>query len=141
MSCELLEALKHSYANMLKMDLAAIDRIYASDIIFRDPITMLRGLPSLQDYLAATISNVTECRFEYLDELYSDSTAYLKWNMHFRHPRLAAGELLTVRGISQLQFNERIYFHEDSYDVGQILYEHVPVLGGVNRWLKTRMAS
>lgn len=141
MSCELLETLKRSYADMRKMDLAAIDRIYASDIIFRDPITMLRGLPALQDYLAATTSSVTECRFEYLDELYSDSTAYLKWNMHFRHPRLAGGELLTVRGISQLQFNERIYFHEDSYDVGQILYEHVPVLGGVNRWLKTRMAS
>lgn len=141
MAKQLLDALKRQYANMSRMELASLDGIYSADVVFRDPVHCLRGLPALQDYLAATIAHVSECRFEFLDQLYAEGSAYLKWNMHFRHPRLAGGELLTVRGMSQLQFNDRIYFHEDSYDVGGMLYEHVPLIGGVNRWLKARIAG
>lgn len=141
MEPQLLDALKRQYANMLRIDLAKLDDIYSSDVVFRDPVHSLRGLPALQDYLAATIAHVAECRFEFLDQLCSADSAYLKWNMHFRHPRLAGGELLTVRGMSQLQFNDRVFFHEDSYDIGGMLYEHVPLIGGVNRWLKARMAG
>lgn len=138
---DILESLKRAYADMRRMDLAGLDRLYADDVIFRDPVTTIRGLPALQDYLAASVSDVPECRFEYLDQLSDAGSAYLKWIMHFRHPRLAGGEMIHVRGISHLQFNERIYFHEDSYDMGQLLYEHVPLLGGLNRWLKSRIAS
>lgn len=141
MNSQLLEELKLAYVDMLQMQLVELDKLYAEDVIFRDPVNTLRGLPALQDYLAATIAQLTECRFEYLDQLVSDNSAYLKWVMHFRHPRLASGERVSVRGMTQLQFNDRIYFHEDSYDVGQLLYEHVPVLGGLNRWLKARMAG
>lgn len=141
MGDQLIESFKAAYGDLMCADLAALDRIYAGNVEFRDPIHRLNGLPALQDYLAASLANVQECRFEFLDQLCADQVAYIKWNMHFRHPRLAGGERLSVRGMSQLLFTDRIYFHEDSYDMGQMLYEHLPLVGGLTRWLRGRLAS
>lgn len=141
MTNHLLEEFKQAYLDMTRMDISRLDRVYAHTLIFRDPVHQLRGLSAMQDYLVELVAQVHECRFEFLDQLSSEDTAYLKWNMHFRHPRLAGGELLTLRGMSQLQYNDRIFFHEDSYDLGQMLYEHIPLLGGMLRWLKGRLAS
>lgn len=137
----LLDRFKQAYADMLRMDLASLDSLYTDDVVFLDPVRQVKGLAALQDYFVCTLENVEECRFEFLDQLSSERTAYLKWNMHFRHPRLAGGARLTVRGMSQLQFGERVYFHEDSYDLGQMIYQHVPLVGGLTRWLKGRLAS
>lgn len=123
------------------MDLSKLDRLYTENLLFKDPVHEVRGLVAMQDYMAAMIANVSECRFEFLDQIATDNTAYIKWNMYFRHPKLQAGNLLTVRGVSQINFAERIHYHEDFYDVGSMVYEHVPVIGGLTRWLKRRLAN
>ncbi|MGK0500557.1 MAG: esterase/lipase superfamily enzyme [Oceanicoccus sp.] len=141
MNKEIIELFKDSYRDMVAMDLSRLDRLYTDNLVFKDPVHEIRGLPAMQDYMAEMVANVEECRFEFLDQLMADGTAYIKWNMHFRHPKLAAGQLISVRGVSQLQFDERIHYHEDVYDMGAMVYEHVPVIGGVTRWLKNRLAS
>ncbi len=138
---QLIEDFKQAYADMVRMDLAGLDQLYDPKIVFRDPVHRISGIAALQDYFAGIMANVQECRFEFLDQLSSADTAYLKWNMHLRHPRLDGGERLTVRGMSQLQFNQRIVYHEDSYDMGEMLYEHLPMVGGLTRWLKGRLAG
>jgi hypothetical protein len=60
--------------------------------------------------------------------------------MDYAHPRLRGGAIITVRGMTHLLFTNKIYYHEDSYDLGALLYEHIPVLGLATRQLKTRMA-
>jgi esterase/lipase superfamily enzyme len=141
MNNDIIDLFKHSYQDMTLMDLSKLDRIYSDTILFKDPVHEVRGLVALQDYLADVSSNIDECRFEFLDEMLSESGAYLKWNMHFRHPKLASGKLLSVRGVSQIHFGERIFYHEDIYDMGAMVYEHVPIVGGLTRWLKGRLAT
>jgi hypothetical protein len=60
--------------------------------------------------------------------------------MHFKHPKLG-NRLISVRGVSHLQISDKIDFHEDFYDMGAMLYEQLPLLGNVTRWLKLRLAS
>jgi hypothetical protein len=83
---------------------------------------------------------LSECRIEYLDEIIGDRSAYVKWVMHYRHPRLG-NRLISVRGVSHLKFSDKIDFQEDFYDMGAMLYEQLPLLGNVTRWLKLRLAS
>ena len=137
---DLIEQLKDYYRDFSTMDLDKIGQIYADNIVFRDPIHEIRGLDNLQAYMAEMGQNIDHCRFEYLDQLCGDGMAYLKWNMHFRHPKLGS-DIISVRGISQLHYNERVYFHEDVYDMGAMIYEHVPLLGVTTRWLKQRLAT
>lgn len=115
-----------------------MDEIYAEDIVFRDPLHRIQGLPILRDTMNEMYANLSECRFEYLDQLVTHDSAYIKWNMHYRHPKLG-NTLISVRGVSQIQFSELIDFHEDIYDMGELLYEHVPMMGGLVRWLKKRL--
>ena len=137
----IISLFKDSYRDMLAMDLSRLDELYAEDIVFKDPVHELRGLVALQDYMAGMMINITNCQFEYLDQQVSADTAYIKWDMHFSHPKLNANKLITVRGVSQIQFNDRIYYHEDIYDVGAMVYEHVPVFGSITRWLKSRLSD
>lgn len=135
----LIERFKAFYLDVKHPQLDKIDEIYTEDVLFKDPVHELRGAETLHAYLSEMCANVHSGRFEYLDQTVSENTAYIKWNMHFKHPKLG-NKTITVRGISQVQFDERIYFHEDVYDLGQLIYEHVPLLGFFVKGLKKRLA-
>jgi hypothetical protein len=69
----------------------------------------------------------------------TESDAMLTWTMTFSHPRLRGGRSISVEGASEISFDEKVYFHQDYFDGGNLLYEHVPVLGSVISYLKKRM--
>ena len=99
-----------------------------------------RGLVELEDYFTSMCADLSDCRFEYLDEVVGERSAYIKWMMHFKHPRLG-NRLISVRGVSHLKLGEKIEYHEDFYDMGAMLYDQLPLLGNVTRWLKMRLAG
>jgi hypothetical protein len=136
----LLERFKNNFQDLQRADWSKLGEIYANEIVFRDPVHELRGLVVLEDYLTTLCADLNDCRFEYLDQVASDEAAYLKWVMHFKHPRLG-NQAIDVRGVSHIRWSEKIEFHEDFYDLGAMLYERLPVLGNVTRWLRLRLAS
>jgi esterase/lipase superfamily enzyme len=138
MSHPLLKRFKSLYSNLITADLSQLDELYSGDIIFKDPIHEVQGVVAVQDYMSTVCSDVDYCQFEYLDELIGDNSAYIKWIMHFRHPKLGR-QMISVRGMSHLSFNGKITYHEDVYDMGAMLYEHLPLIGGTTRWLKQRL--
>ena len=140
-SNDIVDLFKANYKNILLLDLSQLDALYTDEVIFKDPVHEVRGLVAMQDYMASICANLDECQFEFLDQLESDRAAYIKWNMHYRHPKLSAGKLISLRGVSQLHFDQRIHYHEDVYDLGAMVYEHLPLFGGATRWLKNRLAN
>ncbi len=136
----LIERFKSCFKVLPEADLSLLRDMYADEVVFKDPVHEIRGLVGLEDYFANMIADLTDCRFEYLDEIVGERSAYIKWVMHYRHPRLG-NRLVSVRGVSHLRFGDKIEFHEDVYDMGAMLYEQVPLLGNVTRWLRLRLAS
>ena len=136
----LIARFKSCFKILPEADLSLLREMYTDDVVFKDPVHEIRGLVGLEDYFATMISDLTDCRFEYLDEVVGERSAYIKWVMHYRHPRLG-NRLVSVRGVSHLRFGDKIEFHEDVYDMGAMLYEQVPLLGNVTRWLRLRLAS
>lgn len=136
----LLERFKDYFRLLHQADLSQLCGIYADGVVFKDPVHEIRGLVELEDYFTSMCADLSDCRFEYLDELVNDNAAYIKWVMHFKHSRLG-NRLISVRGISHLKLGDKIEFHEDFYDMGAMLYEQLPLIGNVTRWLKLRLAS
>jgi len=131
---------KTFYANLARKEWAQMDNMYTSDICFRDPVHCVKGLPNLHKYIVDLCEKLTVCRFDYLDEVVMDGTAYIKWDMTYAHPSIKGGKALILRGVTQIEFNDNgIYYHEDIYDMGAMLYEHIPVLGSGVRWIKHRL--
>lgn len=139
-SPDVVDRFKQFYRDLSKVRVDQFSKVYAEKIIFRDPVHELRGAGDVLGYIEALCERVELCQFEYLDELVSDGKAYIKWNMNFRHPSLGK-EVHTVRGMSHIEFNDLIHYHEDVYDLGEMLYEHLPLLGAATRYLKRRLAS
>lgn len=136
-----VERFKDFFRVLHEADLSCLREFYSDRILFKDPVHEIKGLVELEDYFTSMCADLSDCRFEYLDELVNDNAAYVKWIMHFKHPKLG-NRLISVRGVSHLQFGEgKIDFHEDLYDMGAMLYEQLPLLGNVTRWLKLRLVS
>lgn len=135
----LLNSFKAFYQNSGERHLEQIDALYTQDIEFRDPLHTILGVLALKSYMKNLYANSRDIRFEYTDELSGENWATIAWLMHFRHPSLAGGKLISVRGITQIRFTDRIFFHEDFYDLGAMIYQHVPVLGRIIRFINQRI--
>jgi hypothetical protein len=136
----LIERFKAYFKILHESDLSQLRDLYSEQILFKDPVHEIRGLVELEDYFTSLCADLSDCRFEYLDEMITDQAAYVKWMMHFKHPKLG-NRLISVRGVSHLKISDKIDYHEDFYDMGAMLYEQLPLIGNVTRWPRLRLAS
>lgn len=145
MNSTIIRQLQELYSKFDEAIIPSLSRIYRTDIVFQDPIRRVEGLSELARYYAGTMENLQECRFEFGQIIETESAqaagvhqAVLFWDMHYRHPKLAGGKLLTISGNSHIKFQDKVFYHRDYYDVGAMMYEHVPVVGWVIQQLKKR---
>ena len=80
---------------------------------------------------------VDEPRFVIIDAVEQGDAAFLTWDFRFRMKRFDTVTVQTVRGASHLKFatDGRANFHRDYWDAAGELYEKLPVLGSLMRWL------
>ncbi len=66
---------------------------------------------------------------------------FIEWEMTVRHPKLNKGEAILVPGATLFKVDEqeKIIFHRDYFDAGVMLYEHIPLLGRLIKWVKGRI--
>lgn len=127
------------YLQLHKDNLQEIRSIYCEDIVFVDALHEVHGLSAVEDYFAKLYRNLKSCQFDVLEQYQVEENAFLRWNLHFSHGQLARGETITVAGFTHIKFrHEKVFYHRDYTDLGQMLYEHIPVLGTVVRAVKTR---
>ena len=121
---------------------AELASLYAADVYFEDPSHGIQGRDALVRYFSSLLENVEQCRFRIHHSIGDGSNVFLTWSMHIKHNRLLAGDTIRVEGSSYLKTrNGQIYYHRDYYDMGALLYEHVPVLGKFVRELKDRVGK
>jgi steroid Delta-isomerase len=67
---------------------------------------------------------------------------FMSWDFVFAMRRFNSGEQI-IRGSSHLTLatDGRIAQHRDYWDAAEELYEKLPLLGGLMRWLKRRVNS
>ena len=135
----LLQDFKAFYREASPASLERLDRLYTQDIEFRDPLNAIHGILALKSHLKGVYAGSTDIRFEYLDEHYDEHWASITWVATYRHGALDGGRTLTLRGTTQIRFTDRIFYHEDFFDVGAMVYQHLPVLGTVVGYINGRI--
>lgn len=136
-----VENFKALYQTFNSNTLLRLPWVYSPDIAFKDPIHQLQGLAALTAYFEEFCNPDTQCSFEFRNQLVSDGQAFFQWQMHYRHPSLKKGKMLTLDGGSLIKFNSHIYYHEDFYDMGAMIYQHIPVLGWALKKVNARLAN
>ncbi|MGF1704802.1 nuclear transport factor 2 family protein [Enterovibrio baiacu] len=137
-----LERFIHVYQALRKDNLDTLDAIYSHDVVFEDPAHRIEGYDNLARYFDTMYTNVTDCRFEIHDHAVNGDIAFISWTMTLSHPKLEGGAERAVKGCTKLGLKEgRVVMHRDFFDLGEMLYEALPVLGSAVKMIKKRLGQ
>jgi steroid Delta-isomerase len=116
---------------------------YATDAYFKDPFNEVRGLVDIQRVFSHMYVALDKPHFVVTDRVVQGNQCFLVWEFKFFFKRFDTTTLQIVRGTSHLRFapDGRVNYHRDYWDAAQELYEKLPLLGSLMRWLKKRANS
>lgn len=127
------------YGELSTDNLELLADIYHDDIVFKDPMHKLHGFKELSEYFENLYTNLISCDFTINEIVLDGNTAGIYWHMCYQHPKLNSGNKIDVMGHSKLiGQDDKVIYHQDYIDLGAMLYEHLPVLGRIIKWLKRR---
>jgi steroid Delta-isomerase len=123
--------------------IARVAEFYAPDAYFKDPFNEVRGLKAIEAVYSHMFEALTAPRFIVTSQIVDGSNCFLIWDFKFYFKSYDKITEQTVRGGSHLRLdaNSKITDHRDYWDAAEELYEKLPVVGGVMRWLKKRANS
>ena len=116
-----------------------MDRFYAPDVFFNDTLKSLRGREAVKEYFLRMPQHTEFVRGKTLDHARSGANYYVRWILDVRYK--GAKETVRTMGVTLLRFDEsgRVVLHQDFWDSSAGFYEHLPVLGGLMRWIKSKI--
>jgi len=131
------------YEQLSPDSLDRLPQLYAADAHFKDPFNELQGLAGIEAVFRHMFSSLDQPRFVVTGQVLQGPQCFLTWDFHFQLKRSRPTPVLTVRGASHLVFNAqgRVQLHRDYWDAAEELYEKIPLLGGLMRWLKRRVMA
>ncbi len=137
-----LDRFIYVYQILNKDNLQLLDEIYHPDIQFTDPLHRVSGLSAVRDYFKDLYANVISCEFLIENTYCKGEIAFIYWTMQYRHPKLNKGHVIKVDGHSHLKYiGDKIILHRDYFDVGAMLYRHIPVLGSAVKFINKRASA
>lgn len=137
LSPRMAELVKY-FENLDRLAVGRMDQIYAANAYFKDPFNEVNDLASIKHIFDAMFDQVDNPRFVVHTSIEQGNEAFIAWDFLFQMQRFKAGQEQRCRGSSHLRFDEhdKIIFHRDYWDTSEELYEKIPVLGSLMRWLK-----
>ena len=114
-----------------------IERIYTEDAYFKDPFNEVRGTNNIRRIFLHMFEQVDQPRFLVTSTVLQGDNAFLCWDFLFTMKRFNTEEQC-IRGATHICFatDGRVTMHRDYWDAAEELYEKLPWLGGLMRFLK-----
>ncbi len=144
---ETVDALVVAFEHLGPTDVQALGDWYAPDARFKDPFKEVQGVAAIEAIFAHMFDTLWEPRFVVTERIVQGSQCFLVWDFVFRFKSMDSQTTQCIRGGSHLQFAQndqgawRIVLHRDYWDAAEELYEKLPWVGGLMRWLKKRVNS
>ncbi len=128
------------YEQLSEADLPRLHALYAPDARFKDPFNEVQGVAAIEAIFRHMFVSLERPRFVVTGQVRQGEQCFLLWDFHFRFRRFDTRTEQRVRGTSHLIFDAqgRVTLHRDYWDAAEELYEKLPLVGGLMRWLKRR---
>ncbi len=131
-----------AYQSLSRDNLDDVDLLYTTDVYFEDPSHAMQGKETLLDYFAKVFTNLEDCSFKFHQTISNSTDIFMSWTMFVNHPKLKSGETIRVEGASYLKTrNGKIYYQRDYFDMGAMVYEHLPLIGRILNNVKQRLGQ
>ena len=120
------------------------EEFYHPNLTFKDPLTSIKGRDEMIKYYLNLYKNVIDIRFDFKDSTNLKNSYMLSWVMYLKSKSLKSGEEIKLEGISHLKFDQKTglaIYHRDYFDMGAFIYEHIPVFGGLVKYIKRKLSN
>lgn len=133
-----IEALKRFFEQLDRSELEGLDRFYAPQAYFKDPFNEVRGPDEIRGLFEHMYRVLEAPRFVITDQVVQPPQCVLMWEFRFRFRRFDRQREQVIRGSSHLRLDAegRVTYHRDYWDAAEELYEKIPGLGLLMRWLR-----
>lgn len=131
------------FETLSPQSVARFGQFYTEDAYFKDPFNEVRGIPAIQRIFDHMYTSLHEPHFVVTGRIVEGEQIFLSWDFHFRFRNFSSDRVQTIRGATHLRLaaDGRIRSHRDYWDAAEELYEKLPLVGGLMRWLKRRANS
>lgn len=121
-------------------NLDELTQVFAPSARFEDPFNDVVGHEAIKQVFAHGFRRCPGMRFlvEEIACVAESSVAYFHWRFFCGAP-----EQLTLTGVSRVVFDEQgfVIEHVDYWDPVAQLYEKLPIIGGLARWVRRRLSA
>ena len=141
MRSDALNKFVHYWQTLTPETVASIASVYAEDAYFRDPFNEVTGIAPIRHIFTDMFVRLAEPRFTIVETIEQEHSVMLIWDFDFRIKTLKPELKRRIHGTSHVRFavDGRVHYHRDYWDAAGELYEQLPLVGGLMRFLKKRM--
>ena len=135
------ETLSHFFETLHKdISIEEFGSIYDDAIIFKDPFNEVRGIRAVYTIFQHMYETLDNPRFIVNEYIENQNIAYVKWNFVFTFKN--SENESRFEGVSRIEMNKegKIISHVDYWDAAEHIYEKMPLLGSVLRFIKHKIA-
>jgi len=114
-------------------------RFFNENSYFEDPFQKVRGIEAIYHIFEDMYDSFDNPRFEVIEVVGENNICYIQWNFYYQLNKRA--EVNSFVGVSRVCFDEDgvVTSHIDYWDAGVNVYEKIPLLGSVIRFIKRKI--
>jgi len=137
-----LDGLCEFFQTLTPQTLSEMGQYYSEGATFKDPFNEVVGVAAIEAIFRAMFSQLDEPRFVVRSTLLEGVRACIVWDLEFRFRGARHPDMQRIHGASWLEFDPsgKVLRHRDYWDAAEELYEKIPVLGTLMRFLRRRLA-
>lgn len=137
-SSETLREYLSFFETLQPASLTEVDRYFASDVHFKDPFNDVVGHDALRKIFNHMFTTTESPKFSIDGWMCDGRMASIRWRFSCGLQELA----IDFPGMSFVRFNDqgKVVEHIDYWDPAEGIYEKIPLLGGLMRYLRRRLA-
>ena len=126
------------FEQLKPQDVSGLSALYAPQARFKDPFNDVRGVPEIERIFTHMFESLDTPHFIVTERIVQGEQCFLTWDFRFRFKRFDTHTWQTIQGGTHVVFNAQgqVTLHRDYWDAAEELYEKLPWVGALMRWLK-----
>ncbi len=143
MQAAAMDAVVQWFEQLTPQSVQDLSRYYAAHARFKDPFNDVTGVPAIEAIFVHMFEALIAPRFVVTGRVAQGAQCFLTWEFRFGFRNFHQGREQVILGASHLVFDAagKVQLHRDYWDAAEELYEKLPLVGGLMRWLKRRANS
>ncbi len=135
------EKIKHFFETLnQETPVESFKNIYADTVKFKDPFNEVEGVSAVHRIFAHMYENLDDPKFVVKEYIENKNVGYVKWDFNFTFK--GEKQENSFEGVSRFEMNTegKVTSHVDFWDAAEHMYEKMPLLGSVLRFVKRKIA-